>query len=292
MDIHVVQPGDTLYTIALRYGVPMSRLLQDNQPPDPARLVVGQTLVIQYPLEVYTVRENDTLSSISRSSGISVRQLLRNNPILQGQDRIVPGQELVLRYRQQKEGTLSVNGYAYPNISSELLHFTLPYLTSITPFTYGFTAQGELVVPEDVYLVDAAKRMGVRPLLHLSTLTADGGFSNELAHIALTDGQVQNRLLANLLQVIQTKGYQGLDVDFEFVYASDAQAYARFVGRLREALAPLGLPVIVALAPKTSADQPGQLYEGHDYALLSQAADYVFLMTYEWGYTYNLIRYM
>lgn len=30
MDIHVVKPGDTLYSIALSHGVPMSRLLEDN----------------------------------------------------------------------------------------------------------------------------------------------------------------------------------------------------------------------------------------------------------------------
>ena len=29
------------------------------------------------------------------------------------------------------------------------------------------------------------------------------------------------------------------------------------------------------------------LYEAHDYSALGAAADYVFLMTYEWGYTYG-----
>ena len=51
--------------------------------------------------------------------------------------------------------------------------------------------------------------------------------------------------------------------------------------------APLGCPVIVALAPKTSAAQRGLLYEAHDYALLGAAANAVFLMTYEWGYAYG-----
>ena len=49
----------------------------------------------------------------------------------------------------------------------------------------------------------------------------------------------------------------------------------------------LGFITVVALAPKTSADQPGLLYEGHNYSALSNAADYVFVMTYEWGYTYG-----
>lgn len=83
------------------------------------------------------------------------------------------------------------------------------------------------------------------------------------------------------------RGYRGLDVDFEFVFPQDAGLYARFIARLRRELAPLGYPVIVALAPKTSAQQKGLLYEGHDYQLLGQAADQLLLMTYEWGYTYG-----
>ena len=41
----------------------------------------------------------------------------------------------------------------------------------------------------------------------------------------------------------------------------------------------------MALAPKTSTDQPGLLYEAHDYKRLGQVANAVLLMTYEWGYT-------
>ena len=287
MDIHVVRPGDTLYSIAREYGVPMAQLLNDNQLPNPSRLVVGQTLVIQYPEVTHTVKAGDTLTSIAAMHGITVRQLLRNNPVLQGEEQLVPGQVLVISFQQEKEGTLSVNGYAYPFIDKGLLQRTLPYLSDLTPFTYGFTPQGNLIQLQDLELIDAARRMGVRPLLHLSTLTEEGGFSNELAHILLNDPAVQANLIAQLLDTVSQKGYQGVDVDFEYVYAEDAGEYAQFVRRLREALEPWGMPVIVALAPKVFAAQPGRLYEGHDYRLLSQAADFVLLMTYEWGYTYG-----
>ena len=43
--------------------------------------------------------------------------------------------------------------------------------------------------------------------------------------------------------------------------------------------------VSAALAPKTSPDQPGLLYQGIDYRLLGEAANRVMLMTYEWGYS-------
>jgi len=194
---------------------------------------------------------------------------------------------LVLSYQQEKLGTLSVNGYAYPNVDRGLLQRTLPYLTELTPFTYGFTPEGQLVDLNDQPLIDAALQLDVRPLLHLSTLTEEGGFSNELAHILLNDEALQETLITQLLDTISRKGYRGLDVDFEYVYGSDADAYARFISRLHEALSPLGLPLIVALAPKVFADQPGRLYEGHNYAMLAQAADFVLLMTYEWGYTYG-----
>ena len=83
------------------------------------------------------------------------------------------------------------------------------------------------------------------------------------------------------------KGYCGLDVDFEYVPPELREDYAAFVCRMREALNTEGKPVVAALAPKTSAQQRGLLYEAHDYALLSKAANAVFLMTYEWGYVYG-----
>lgn len=214
--------------------------------------------------------------------------MLRDNPALGGGDRIFPGQVLILSYRQTREGTLSVNGYAYPHIDRGLLQRTLPFLSDLTPFTYRFTNQGALIQLDDQYMIDAAQYMGVRPVFHLSNLDdTEGAFSQDLAHIALTDQQVQTRLIHEILGTLHSLGYQGLDVDFENVAAQDAQAYAQFISRLREALSPHNIPVLVALTAKTSRDQPGSLYEGHDYRLLAQAADYVLLMTYEWGYSYG-----
>ena len=287
MDIHVVKPGDTLYSIALSHGVPMSRLLEDNQLPDPSRLVVGQTIVIQYPERTYVVRSGDTLFSIAQANGLTVKTLLRNNPSLAGEDRIFPGQELVLAYRQEKQGTLTVNGYAYPHIDRALLQRTLPYLSGLLPFSYEATALGELTPLDDVALVDAAKQTGVVPIMNITNLTPDGMFSPELAHIILSDPAIQEKLAANVMEVIRARSYQGLDVDFESIYAEDAQSYVSFISRLRELAAPMGIPVLVAVAPKSYANQPGLLYEGMDYAGLGRAADLIFLMTYEWGYSYG-----
>lgn len=43
---HVVQPGENLFRIALRYGVDMNELAAANGITDPTRIYVGQVLVI------------------------------------------------------------------------------------------------------------------------------------------------------------------------------------------------------------------------------------------------------
>lgn len=287
MDIHVVRKGDTLYTIALQYGVSMSRLIADNQLPDPSRLVVGQTIVIRYPRQVHTVRQGETLYSIARQYGVSIRQLRRNNPVLEGGSTVYPSQTLVISYRDAPTIPLQVNAYAYPFIDKGLLQRTLPFLTYLTPFTYGITPEGGLVELDDQLLIQAAQNAGTGTLMHLSTLTQEGGFSNDLAHLVLNDQQVQDALVRNLLTTLKAKGYQGLDVDFEYVFPEDGPAYAAFIDRLARTLNPLGYPVITALAPKTSSRQRGLLYEAHDYAAIGAAANEVLLMTYEWGYAYS-----
>ncbi len=155
------------------------------------------------------------------------------------------------------------------------------------PFTYGFTPEGTLVPMDDERLLALAEDYGVRPFLHLSTLTAAGTFSAAQAAVVLRSETLQRTLAEAALQKMQEKGYQGLDVDFEYLGQELAEAYAQFLTLLHERLAPYGLPLIAALAPKTSADQPGTLYEGHDYAAVASACDAVLLMTYEWGYTYG-----
>ena len=281
MDIHVVRKGETLYTIALQYGVPMSRLIADNMLPDPSRLVVGQTLVIRYPSRTHTVRPGETLAAVSRQYGVSIRQLQRNNPALEGGTLIYPGQTLVIHYQDASQIPLFVNGYAYPFIDRPLLRRTLPFLSYLTPFTYGITPEGGLVEPDDSWLISAAHEGGVGALMHLSTLTQEGGFSNELANLVLNDQAVQGVLMEHIVATMAEKGYQGLDVDFEYVFPQDGPAYAAFIRRLAGRLNPLGYPVITALAPKTSGRQRGLLYEAHDYGAIGAAADEVLLMTYE-----------
>lgn len=288
MIIHIVKAGDTASEIAAQYGVELVFLLADNGINESDSLVVGQAIVVQPVEAMHTVRKGESLYSVAAQYGLSVKQLYRNNYRLGGNPRITEGEKLVIRYKNQgQNGDFTTNSYAYPYISARMLRQQLPYLSYITPFSYGISEDGGTVNLDDERLITESEQYGVFPLMHLSTLTEDGNFSNDRASMIFNDLVKQEKFIAQELSVIQNKGYAGLDVDFEFIYPEEKYDYVAFLQNLRLALNPYGYPLFSALAPKTSDAQPGILYEGHDYSGIGSAVNGVLLMTYEWGYTYG-----
>lgn len=239
---------------------------------------------------IYVVKPGDTLYSIASWFGTTEDKLSYDNQ-LYGQQQLVVGQALLILPYTGGETIrrMYVTGYAYPFIETGIMEESLPYLNEFLIFSYGFTAEGMLIPPplDDLPLIRRAWANGVEPMLVLTPFGPDGNFNNYLVNRVVEDVEVQNTLISQLLDTVQDKGYAGVDVDFEFILPEDRELYAQFVGRLRETMNANGYRVSVALAPKTSADQPGLLYEGMDYRLLGENSDHVFLMTYEWGYTYG-----
>lgn len=250
MVIYTVRAGDTIDTIASRYGISADDIAYDNQIPFPYALAVGASLLLTQ--ASYTLASEDILISNS------------GRPAYSG-------------------------GYAYPFISRWVLEQTLPYLTDLFIFSYGFTVDGALIPPalDDTFMITLAKNYGVAPVLTLTPFGPDGQFSNYLITRVVNNETAKAQLIEELANQITERGFEGVDIDFEYILAEDRIPFATFVSEVRTAINALGYPVSVALAPKTSDTQTGLLYEGKDYALLGEAADYVLLMTYEWGYTFG-----
>ena len=245
MIIYVVQPGDTIDSIASYYDIGTDSIIYNNQLSYPYRLAIGQALLL-------TVNANNGNNDAEKRTVVS-------------------------------------GGYAYPFIRRFTLTETLPYLTDLFVFSYGFTTEGELIPPslDDTWMIELALMNNTRPILTLTPFGKDGQFSNYLINVLVNSPSIQENLIDNLLGTMSGKNYGGIDIDFEYILAEDKIAFSQFVERVRIAANKAGYPVSVALAPKTSDDQPGLLYGGKDYRLLGEAANHVLLMTYEWGYTYG-----
>src|SRR5699024_566361 len=80
-------------------------------------------------------------------------------------------------------------------------------------------------------------------------------------------------------------GFKDVHFDFEFISTEDREAYNNFLRKAKERLSQAGLLMSTALAPKTSSTQQGLLYEAHDYAFHGEIAEFVVLLTYDWGYS-------
>ncbi|GAE43845.1 spore cortex-lytic enzyme [Mesobacillus boroniphilus JCM 21738] len=78
-----------------------------------------------------------------------------------------------------------------------------------------------------------------------------------------------------------------MNIDFENVLPADREHYNTFLQEAVDALHKEGYFVSTSLAPKVRADQKGLLYEAHDYPAHGRIADFVVLMTYEWGYRFG-----
>ncbi len=241
-------------------------------------------------MEIYVVKPGDSVDSIADMYGISPSSIIYNNQLTYPY-ALALGQALLLSSGEASfpSDPAWVNGYAYPFIEPGVLNETLSYLSSLSVFSYGFTTDGDLIPPklDDTFMIRSALQEGVHPILTLTPFDSEGNFNNFLITTLINDQDVKNNLLSNLLTTIQERDFQGVNIDFEYIRPQDRFAFADFVADVRDRLSPYGYQVSVALAPKTSDNQKGLLYEGEDYRLVGNVAHSVLLMTYEWGYTYG-----
>ena len=91
IDVYTVNEGDTLYSIAEKYDLPVSLLMKVNCIENPYNLQIGIRLCIpgteaQLPkppeqcFRTHTVSPGDTLYLIAKKYGIKLDNLMRANP--------------------------------------------------------------------------------------------------------------------------------------------------------------------------------------------------------------------
>ncbi|MBE7720727.1 MAG: LysM peptidoglycan-binding domain-containing protein [Lacrimispora celerecrescens] len=288
MVIHVVQPGETINSISEYYNIPVYRLILENGITNSDNLAIGQTIVIVQPEILYTVQIGDTLESIAEKYGVSPMELLRNNPYLSDRDFLYSGETIVIKYQTNKSRTIATSGYTFSYIDKSVLIKTLPFLSYLTIFNYRATSEGEIIsIDNDAELVQLAKAYGVAPMMFVSTITEEGTIIREITYNILNDPIVQDRLIDNILQMLRTKGYYGINMYIEDITSENLNKIVEYIKKASAIFHSEGYRVLVTTTPVMNIDGPRVSFEKLDYSQFSEYVNGIVFASYDWARSYS-----
>lgn len=276
MFIYVVKAGDSLYSVATKYHVSMDSIRFRNALKTD-RLVPGQDLVI--PTNVYIVQSGDSLFTIAQMALLPVETIrlincLWSDTLLVGMNIYIPPR---LKYIAQDFGYLTPS-------TPEKNQINIQRFASITSyygvFEYHILEDGSLSsIANDQQFITLIRGNQVAPLAVITNLT-ETGFSPDLVGRILNNPELRQRVIDQIYNLIKSKNYAGVNIDFERVRGVDRDIYSGFLRLLRERLKPEGYYTSVAVPAKTSDDI--SWLQGYDYGGIGAAVDFVFIMAYDW----------
>ncbi|RYM01750.1 LysM peptidoglycan-binding domain-containing protein [Sporolactobacillus sp. THM7-7] len=276
MFVYTVRAGDSLFGISQRFDIPMEMLQTVNGLATTA-VVPGQALLM--PSDTYVVQSGDSFWTISRMAYVSVDALRAANPDIVPEE-LQTGMRLNIPGIERRVAThFSYTQLRTPALDSALIADHAPYLTYIGLFETHFNWNGDLSPLNDSAAILTSWQNRVTPVLAVTNLTA-AGFNRALVQRVLNTPAVQARLIDNMINMATTRGYGGINVDFEGVRPADRGAFVSFLQTLKARIQPLGLNLSIAVPAKMDDTVPWAY--GYDYAAIGAVVDLFFIMAYDW----------
>ncbi|HMK92495.1 MAG TPA: glycosyl hydrolase family 18 protein [Thermoleophilia bacterium] len=138
--------------------------------------------------------------------------------------------------------------------------------------------------PENLALVRSARDHGLQTFATVTNRPgSSGSFEGSIAKAILTDTAVQRQAVSSLVDLAVSKGYDGIDVDFELVPAAQRDAFSGFMAELAAALHDQHRLLSVAVFAKTSEPGRWDAQKSADYAALGKVVDELKVMTYSYS---------
>lgn len=240
-------------------------------------IVPGQDLLI--PTTNYVVQPGDSLFSISKMAMIPMERIRLYNGLQT--DTLAVGMQLYLPPREK----VSIESLSYllpaPQEASEkLLAIQGPLNTYFGIFEYHFDTNGNLsTLYNDELMVRLSRQNRVAPLAAITNLSPEG-FNPALTRSVLTSPERRERLLTNIMNLVRSKNFSGVNIDFERLQADERENYSSFIRDLRDRMKRSGFITSAAVPAKTSDAIPW--LKAYDYAAIGSAVDLFFIMAYDW----------
>jgi len=165
-------------------------------------------------------------------------------------------------------------------------------LSSVSPVWYVLdrsgailpyrNAQGQSYVdPAFVGFVQASD-VQLMPVIQNAT---SNGWDGQLVRDVISDPTKRAAHISHIVSLVDSQGYDGIDIDYESLLATDRAAYTLFITELAGALHARGKLLAVSVHPKTSEPGTWDGPQAQDWAAIGAVADEVRIMVY--GYSWQ-----
>lgn len=145
-------------------------------------------------------------------------------------------------------------------------------MSAVGPFWYKATADGTLETKDSQQVLDAAKGMGLKifPLVTNKTGATDAVLGDPATRTKVTD---------NIVKVVQDKGYDGINIDFELLPPKHRDNLTAFMAELYPKLKKLNKTLIISVFPQV--DVAEDVSGAYNYPELAKNADFLQIMLYD-----------
>jgi len=152
-------------------------------------------------------------------------------------------------------------------------------ITVLIPFWFGVNENGTLVDQSDAETLAVIRQLGL-PVLAIVHNFASRQYG-PLIHRLLTSESLRRTLAANILRMLISRGFAGVNIDFEFVPPEDRPFLTAFMAELYHTLKPYGLVVTISVPPELR-DDPAHPFSGaFSYPDLANYSDQVYILAYD-----------
>ncbi len=144
----------------------------------------------------------------------------------------------------------------------------------VSPFWYTINKKGDLLPKTEghQYNTDTFVRQNGQLILPL--------INNDKTNSAmLTDAKIRQKAIENIVALVQSRNYDGVNIDFEFIPSWTKDGYTTFIRELSQKLHARGKLVTISVFPKVGVSN--DLTGAYDYKALAPYIDRMVIMTYD-----------
>jgi len=178
------------------------------------------------------------------------------------------------------------------NRGFEVIRANPDLFSDISPFWYRVAADGHVtayatgggVSYEDPSILSFLRANGILVIPTVANIL-NGAWDGALVSRMIADPALTTVNIESLVQLAVTQGYDGIDLDYENLSASDRLAFTSFVNQLAVALHANGKLLAVNLYAKTSEPGTWGGPQAQDWWAIGQVVDQVRIMTYEYHWS-------